>query len=220
MNKAKIILLVIAAFLVSCSITQAHGETATESMMTRTPSASRTKTMTCTTAHTATLTNTRVIPPTKKPTSTQSVAQDLGTTIDEVKEAFADTGFAYTNPTEINGLEYVKGQATYGRMLELYAKNGRLINAEASVENHGPQTNPSILFQLLEAIQKDPERKQYIEQWLQEDAPGGADASPLMEVTYIDKDNIFYTYARDEGYTRIYLKIYVLTWLIDMDIVK
>ena len=216
MHKTKVMIFVFAIILISCGISQVNGTTATEEKKSTTPNLANTKIMTRTTTYTSTY----IILPTKIPTSTQYTAQDLGITADEVIEAFNNIEFTYSTPTEVNGLEYIKGQAADGRMLELYAKGGGVIYAEASVENRGPQTNPSILFQLLETIQKDPERIERIERWLDEDAPGAADKSPLMEVTYIDEDNIFYTYAHDEEYTRIYFKIYVLTWLIDMDIVK
>jgi hypothetical protein len=216
MYNSRITIIVGAFIVVACGITQANVPMATEEEITITQIHANTKTITSTITHT----NTIIILPTMKSTPTQLIAQNLGIRIDEVKEAFGKENFTYSTPSEINGLEYVKGQSSYGRMLELYTKDGWLINAEASIENHGPQTNPSILFLLLETIQKDPNKRKSIERWLDQDAPGDADKSPLMEVTYIDEDNIFYTYAHDKGYTRNYLKIYVLTWLIDMNIVK
>jgi hypothetical protein len=95
-----------------------------------------------------------------------------------------------------------------------------LIYAEANVENRGPQTNPSSLYELVEIIQKDKQQLKSIEHWMDTDAPHDSDVSPLMEVTYIDKRNVFFTYARDKDHTRIYMKIYVLVWLMDMDIIK
>jgi hypothetical protein len=216
MYNSRITAIIIAIIMVACGITPKNVPMATGEEITITQTHVYTKTIT----FTITRTNTIIILPTKKSTPTQYIAQNLGITIDEVKEAFGKEKFSYSTSSEINGLEYVKGQSTYGRMLELYTKDGWLINAEASVENRGPQTNHSILFLLLETIQKDPKKIKSIERWLDQNAPGDADKSPLMEVTYIDDENIFYTYSHDKGYTRIYLKIYVLTWLIDMNIVK
>ncbi len=158
-------------------------------------------------------TPTSIITATLPPTATQVIAQNLGVTVSRIKEVFVQEGFVFLSPRTVRGMEVTRGSSQHGNRVEIYVKAGNLIYVEASVPNRGPQTNPSSLFLLLQTVMKYEDELEQMEYWLDNVAPGAADASPKMEATYIDKKNRFITYAHDKGYSRRYLKIYVSAWL-------